>query len=249
MSRAKPAVAKKELLVFGGEARVDLLPPEIRARHKAAKLRRKLGFIVAGAAVVAALAFGGSVLLEFQAKLILAGEQERTNVLLAEQAQYSEVLDVNRRIHLIEAARSLGTSTEVLWKDILDDYRSALPDGAEITSAALTGRAPWEPQAEPAGPLRSASVAQVQITATTPAVPDATAWLRRISELPTIADASLNSIASVDGLWTTTVTFNVNVDGLAARFPSASGAAVPATTGTDDISEPVGAAGATGASE
>ncbi|MFC0680722.1 hypothetical protein ACFFGH_23060 [Lysobacter korlensis] len=240
--------AKKNTLSLGAVPRVDLLPPEIRLHQQSRRLRRKLATGVAGAALVVAVGFGGTVVLELQAEARLAAEQQRTAALVAEQAQYSEVIDVNRRIGLIETARSLGTSTEVLWKRILDEYRSALPDGATITSAALTGRAPWEPQAAPAGPLRSASVAQVAITAVTDAVPDATAWLRRIAELPTIADASLNTIASVDGAWTTTVTFNVNTEGLAGRFPDPEGA--PASVpGTGSDAEPVEAAAATGANE
>ena len=244
--------SKKHTLVLGGTPRVDLLPPEIRRHQQSAKLRRKLLTGVLGTVVAVAVGFGGTVVLQLQAQERLAAAQQRTTELLAEQAQYAEVLDVNRRIHLIEAARALGTSREVLWKRILDDYRSALPDGATITSAVLTGTAPWEPVAEPAGPLRSESVAQVAITAVTSDVPDATGWLRRIAELPTIADASLNTIASVDGVWTTTVTFNVNTDGLAGRFPAPD--AVPESVpgpgqdGEPD-GEPVEAAAATGAGE
>jgi hypothetical protein len=238
----------KAALVLGGTPRVDLLPAEVRRHQQSARLRRKLGTVVVGAALVAAAAFGGAAVLDLQAKSRLAEERVRTDALVAEQADYSEVMDVNRRIGLIEAARSLGTSTEVLWKRILDEYRSALPEGATITSAALTGRAPWEPQPAPAGPLRSDSVAEVAITAVTPAVPDATAWLRRIAELPTIADASLNTIANVEGDWTTTVTFNVNTDGLAGRFPAADVEGVPDISPEPAQSgEPVEAAGATGA--
>ena len=238
---------QKAVVQLGGTPRVDLLPVEVRRHQQNLRLRRKLGGAVVGAALLSAAAFGGATVLDLQAESRLAAERMRTDVLLAEQAEYAEVIDVNRRIGLIEAARSLGTSTEVLWKRILDEYRSALPDGATITSAALTGRAPWEPQAAPAGPLRSESVAEVAITAVTPAVPDATAWLRRIAELPTIADASLNTIASVEGNWTTTVTFNVNTEGLAGRFPAAHGEGLPATATTEEPGEPVEAAGATGA--
>jgi hypothetical protein len=239
------ARTQKAGIVLGGTPRVDLLPAEVRRHQQNLRLRRKLGTAVVGAALIAATAFAGATVLDLQAEARLADERLRTDALLAEQADYAEVIDVNRQIVLIEAARSLGTSTEVLWQRILDEYRSALPDGATITSAALTGRAPWEPEPTPAGPLRSASVAEVAITAVTPAVPDATAWLRRIAELPTIADASLNTIASVDGDWTTTVTFNVNTDGLAGRFPPADLDGVqspsPAPSG-----EPVEAAEATG---
>ena len=250
MSRGKAGsrAQSKTALVLGGIPRVDLLPDEVRRNQQSLRLRRKLGTAVVGAALVAAAAFGGAAVLDLQAESRLSAERSRTDALLAEQAEYSEVIDVNRRIGLIEAARSLGTSTEVLWKRILDEYRSALPDGATITSAALTGRAPWEPETTPAGPLRSASVAEVAITAVTPAVPDATAWLRRIAKLPTIADASLNTIASVEGDWTTTVTFNVNTDGLAGRFPAADVAGVPDPAPSPaQPAEPVEAAGATGA--
>lgn len=238
---------KKTAIVLGGVPRVDLLPPEVRRHQQSVRLRRKLGTAVVGAAVVAAAAFGGATVLDLQAEARLAAERMRTDTLLSEQAQYAEVIDVNRRIGLIEAARSLGTSTEVLWTRILEEYRSALPEGATITSAALTGRAPWEPEATPAGPLRSASVAEVAITAVTPAVPDATAWLRRIAKLPTIADASLNTIANVEGNWTTTMTFNVNTEGLAGRFPAAETSGGPAPV-SEPVApgEPVEAAGAEG---
>ena len=237
---------KKSTLVLGGVPRVDLLPVEVRRRQQSVRLRRRLATGVAAVALVVAVGFGGAVALALQADARLAAERQRTNDLIAEQAAYAEVLDVNRRIHLIQAARAIGTSTELLWKRILDEYRSALPDGATITNARLTGRAPWEPEPTPAGPLRRASVAQVAITAATDEVPDATAWLRRIAELPTIADASLNTIASVDGVWTTTVTFNVNTEGLAGRFPPPDGAPAIAPA-PDESGEPAEAATASGA--
>ena len=106
----------------------------------------------------------------------------------------------------------------MLWADLIAAVRSSLPEGVLIQSATMKARAPWEPALEPAGPLRQPRVATVTIVITSPTILDATAIVRSLVNVPGFADATPDSVTEADGLYSTTVTLNVNEKALSNRF-------------------------------
>ena len=118
----------------------------------------------------------------------------------------------------VTEAKTLGASTEVLWSDLISAVRGSLPDGVLIESATMKARAPWEPEFTPAGPLRQPRVATLTFVISSPTILDATAIVRSLVNVPGFADATPDSVTEADGIYSTTVTLNVNKKALSNRF-------------------------------
>jgi cobalamin biosynthesis protein CobD/CbiB len=102
---------KGDHIVFGGESRVDLLPPEVRVHRKAKSARRRLGFVVV---LLVVLVLGGTALtraMAIQARANLAIERANTQSLLKLQRKYAEVRKVQQQVELIQAAQQVGSAT------------------------------------------------------------------------------------------------------------------------------------------
>lgn len=212
------APSAKNALVLGGEPRVQLLPPEVGARIRAAYLRRVSVFVLALVLIVVG---GGYVLATLHAdkqEADLATAQAETQALLAEQLEYAEASNASGMIASITAAREQNIVTEVLWADVISAIKSSLPAGVIIESATMLGRAPWEPELAPAGPLRQPRVATIQFVISSPTIFDATAIVRGLINVPGFADATPDTVSAEGGLFSTTVTLNVNELALSERF-------------------------------
>jgi hypothetical protein len=209
---------KDEALVLGGEPRVFLLPPEFAMAEKARTMRR---YSVLALALVVVLVGAGYAYASYRnsfAVQALAATRTQTQSLLLEQKKYSDATSVARLVSGITEAETLGASTEVLWAGLIDTVRSSLPPGTLIDSAVMKGRAPWEAPMAPAGPLRQPRVATLSIVITSPSILDATTIVRSLVKVPGFADATVDSITVADGIYSTTVTLNVNSDALSGRF-------------------------------
>jgi hypothetical protein len=207
-------------LMLGGEPRVNLLPPEVAERAKARATRRLLALLV----ILSMVVVGGGVTAAYfyavgaEARLVAA--QERTQELLTEQLRYS---DATRLANLVEATietRALGTSTEIMWAEVIDQVTAFLPKDASITTLAAVGRAPWDPTLEPLGPLREPRVATLNIVVQSATILDGTALLRKLNSIEGFADASPDLVVVVEGGVSTTITFNIDTEALANRFPA-----------------------------
>lgn len=224
------APSVKNALVLGGEPRVQLLPPEVGARIRAAYLRRVSVLVLALAVVVVG---GGYLLATLHAdkqEADLAAAQAETQALLAEQLEYSEASLSSNMIATITAARAQNVVTEVLWSDVIAAIKASLPSGVIIESATMVGRAPWEPELEPAGPLRQPRVATIEFVISSPTIFDATAIVRGLVNVPGFADATPDTVSAEAGLFSTTVTLNINDLALSGRF----GTEEPATDTTEE---------------
>jgi type II secretory pathway pseudopilin PulG len=204
-------------LVLGGEPRVDLLPPEVHQNTKSKAARRALGFLVVLTLIAVA---GGYVFLTIRAaaaQLNLAAAQAHTAELLEEQAQYFEASQAAALVTSTESARSVMTSTEVIWADVFDEISAALPPSSywEWTSEV---HEPWDPPLELAGPLRAPRVATLTLTVASVVVFDATTLFRRFDEIEGFADATVDLVEWNGTTFQTTMTINFGVDALSGRF-------------------------------
>jgi glycerate-2-kinase len=203
MSRLKSI----DSLIVGGEPRVDLLPPEVRAERRAKRMRRSLAYGVLGLAVVVVIATGGTSLLALNSQVQLAAEQARTGVLLAQQAKFLDVRKVQDQVKLIEAAQQVGASTEIDWQAYLNSVQSTLPANVTITTVKIDSASPLAVYAQPTAPLQGARVATLSFTASSPTLPQVPVWLDALATLKGFADAVPGSVA----LDTTTNTYTVNI--------------------------------------
>lgn len=208
----------RKSLVLGGEPRVFLLPPEAAQREKARGARRLSILLLVLVIVVVGAGYGYAFSLNTTAQGALTDAQSQSAALVKQRTQYSKATSVAAKVNDVTQAKTLGASTEVLWADLMSAVRSSLPDGVLIESATMKARAPWEPELLPAGPLREPRVATLTFVISSPTILDATAIVRSLVNVPGFADATPDSVTEADGIYSTTVTLNVDKKALSNRF-------------------------------
>lgn len=208
-----------EELVIGGEPRVDLLPPVVKARQRGKAVRRALGIGVVAAIVLMAAGIGLATWQAALSQAQLASAEQRTTELLAEQAKFIEVRQVQDDVDLSIAAREVGASTEVDWKAYLHEVRDVLPSNVTIDSVDITSASPLVLFEQPTAPLQAARIATILITMTSPGLPTVPAWLEKFKALPGYADGSPGSIRRSDtGDYQVDLTLHINEGAYSNRF-------------------------------
>ena len=212
--------AKLQTLKIGGEARADLLPPELRLQHKALRTRHRLW---AGTAVLVVLMLVGTGLaafLAFQTHLSLAAEQQRSSALLAQEAKYIKVRVVQGEIAVLQAAQEVGTSTEIDWQAYLDKVQATLPANVTLTSVRIEAGSPLASFAQSEVPLQGSRVATLSFVATSQTLPEVPAWLDSLTTLPGYTDASPGNVTqeAATGKYTVNITMHINEAAFTKRF-------------------------------
>lgn len=220
MSRA----AHKDLLVLGGEPRVNLLPPAVAQQAADRVLRRKLLLATAATLVVVVLGIGGAWAHATSSNLRLVAAQSETTDLLAEQTKYIEVRQVQTQVNTLIAARAVGGWPEVDWKAYLQSVRAVLPDDVGIDSVVVDSTSPVAAYAQPVTPLQNPRVATLTTTLASPGLPPVADWVEELQALPGMADATPGSITERDGGgYTVVVTMHINSDAFTGRFTDTTG--------------------------
>ena len=210
--------ASRGELVLGAQPGIDLTPPEVKARRQGTGLRRALVMALVGAIVIVAVGYGAAFVRATAAAASLDAARAESQRLLEAQQEFSEVIKIESRTKAITTTRELVSAPEVVWKGFIDKLVSIFPADAVLTSVIASGRLASDPELVPVGALRKPLVASVTVAISTPSIPDAAAWMRRIAALPGYADHAPASVTFADGRYTTTVTVSLSADALAARF-------------------------------
>lgn len=219
-AQAKGRSRGNNVLDIGGAPRVDLLPPKVRAAAETAVLRKRLGLALVGVVAVVVVAVGASSAYALQNGARLVAAENETNNLLAEQAQYVEVRQVQQSLKAVVDAERVGSWTEVQWRDYLQSVQAALPSGTVISVSTITAASPIEEFAQAGGVLDNARIATIVVTATSPTLPDVPLWLDGLATLRGYAGATPNSIAfdQESNTYTVQMTLQVGAGALAGRF-------------------------------
>ncbi|MEJ3404467.1 hypothetical protein WDJ51_06960 [Rathayibacter sp. YIM 133350] len=204
----------------GGEPRVSLLPVEVLKARNAKAIRRRLRLGVIGVAAVVVLATILATAFAIQAQMQLTAAQERTTDLLAQQATFSDVRQVQQQVELTRAAQQVGGSTEVDWKAYLESVRSTLPGSVTITSVDVDSASPMAVYSQPTEPLQGARIATLSFSAESSTLPDVPTWLTSLAQLPGFADALPDSVTldETSGVYTVAITMHVNDAAFTHRF-------------------------------
>ncbi|TFD30320.1 hypothetical protein E3T40_15060 [Cryobacterium sp. TMT1-19] len=217
MSRAKHS----EELMLGVEPRVDLLPPEVKAGKKARETRRRLGAVLVGVLVLVGAGTAAASWQAEQSRMQLADAQSRSTELLAEQAKYAEVNQIQAALDITVAAREFGSATEIDWKAYLSEVKAVLPADVSIDSVGVDSASPLVAYGQPTAPLQAARVATLSLGLTSPNLPTVPEWLDALRGLPGYADANPGSISlSTDGAYTVELVMHINSDAYSNRFAS-----------------------------
>lgn len=214
MSRPAPAA-----LQVGGPPRVDLLPPEVRARYRSRSLRRGLVGLVIAVAVLTGGGVGLATLLSITADVALAAEQQKTQELLAQQLEFVEVTQLKNESIAVEQARLVGASTEIMWPQYLNAVRATLPPGTGLAVLGVQSSSPIAVIEQSSVPLQQPRVASIKLGVTTPDLATVGAWIAALPGLTGYADATLNSIEpGAAGGFLANVTVNITAEAFANRF-------------------------------
>jgi type II secretory pathway pseudopilin PulG len=211
---------ERDAVVIGGEPRVNLLPPEVALRKKARSARRGLVALVIIVLLAVAGGYGVATVRALAAEAELAVSQARTAELLAEQLQYGEVTTVSGNVQAVKDARTVAVSTEVLWNEYYTKIRDLIPVDTSISSFVVDGRAPWEPDNVPAGPLRQPRVATITFMIASAGPFPVQPFVAQISKIPGFVDVTADVITKDGESYTTQFTYNLGADALSGRFPA-----------------------------
>lgn len=205
-------------LVYGGVPRAQLMPPEVAQRKKEQSRRRVLVGLTLFVLIVIAGGVAASYLLAAQSEQRLADERGITQLLLAQQQEYEEVLGIQARLDAVDAQRTALTSVEIEWRASLLPYLAVFGDDEIIDGVAARANRPFDTPLILSGPLRSPRSATIVITVLTATIPDAPRWLRAWEREATFADASLDTVVLEDGAsYLTMITLNLNAAALSDR--------------------------------
>jgi hypothetical protein len=214
MSRQAPSP-----LVVGGTPRVDLLPPEVRARYRSRAMRRGLAALVVAVAVLTAGGIAGATFLSFTAANALAAEQQTTQDLLAQQLEYIEVTQLKNESVAVEQARLVGASTEIMWPEYLAAVRATMPPGTDLKVLGVQASSPIAAIEQSSIPLQQPRVATIKLGVSAPDLATVANWVAALPSLTGYADATLNSIEPGEpGSVVANVTVNITAEAFANRF-------------------------------
>lgn len=197
---AGPPEAVVPLTAIHPVARVDLMPPGVRAVRR---FRRARGFM-ALAVLVTVAAAGAVYLVSWQdarnAQEDLATEQARAAALQSQAAQYAQVPALLSTIDRAQASLTTAMSTEIAWYPYLDDLSRSAPESVWFDQVSMTAAGPSASGAATAAavvdPLADpTAVATVSMRGGALSHQDVVAWLNAMSGLVTWEDPLVSQSA------------------------------------------------------
>jgi Tfp pilus assembly protein PilN len=201
---------------------VNLLPPEIRARRVLGRVKMSLGVVLLVVVLLAVAGYFGSSAVERSAAKDLAGKQSDVEVLVAEQAKYAEVPLLKAQLSAAKTARTLGMSTEVLWKGYLGAIQTVTPTDVTISSLTTELPNPVLARSASAAPLNAPSLGSISFVGQARALPDLSTWMEALNGIPGLADATFATAALIDTdgvvYYDISTTVQVNGTAVASRF-------------------------------
>lgn len=182
---------------------VNLLPPEIRGSRSLARLKRLLLLVLLLVVVLAGMGYVWSTWQVSAAQDALAEQEAETQRLLAAQKEYAEVPQVLGALDATKEARTLGTTTEVMWAPYLTALVATAPEGIAFESIQMTGATPTMPAGLPTNPLQAVAPSTLTFTGRSLVVPNTSEWIEQLESIENLTDAYVTSLAiteeDVDG--------------------------------------------------
>ena len=218
--------AKKRVegVVLGAEPRMDLLPPEVRARKRVKATQRRLGGVLVVVLVLVGAGVGASSWAAMGSEAELVAAQQRTSELLVSQGKYSEVQQVQSALDMTVAARQFGASTEIDWKAYLGLVRALVPASVTVETLSVDSASPVVAYEQVVAPLVEARVATIKFLFRSPDVVSVPEWLASMSTLPGYADSVPAVITRTDtGAYTVDFVMHVDEGAFSGRFSTVEG--------------------------
>lgn len=206
-------------LVIGGPARANLLPPEVGAAARGKVVRRNAVAIIILAVILVVAGYAGATFVAVGAQIQLDAANQRTQVLLDKQKEFTEVRSVKSLLETATAARVAATSTEIDWKTYFEQIQAILPAGTNVTNVNANAATPLSAFSQPSVPLQGDRIGELTFTATSASLPDVERWLQSLATLPGFVDAAPGSVSlQGDSTYQVSITMHINKNVLLLRF-------------------------------
>lgn len=218
--RARSAPSSAAPVVTGVEPRVDLLPQEVYANRRARAVVRRAWLGVGVLALVTALGVGAAVLDQTHAQSELDLTRSESTTLLQQQLRYKDVRTVEGDTRLLQAAQTVGGSTEIDWSDYLTKVQASLPSTVTIGTLSVSSANPTEAFDQAQGPLRGQRIATITFSANSATFPSVPQWLQSVKGLPGFVDANADSVtlSSDSAGYTVDMTIHVGVEAYDGKY-------------------------------
>lgn len=220
---------------IGGTPTVQLLPPEVGQRARAARQLRTALSVLVVVAVIAGLGFGWSFWQNLQAQTQLADARAETSRLLAEQQEYADVQAALGVVTDVETIEKAATAYEVLWSQRIDEILVAVTAASESGLFGLSKgielqvTPPWRDPDVSTNPLVAQPRAQMSLSFLTESTSEAAEFVRAIEKLDWVAGVRVTTVSSGGGFVSDMVIFLTDTS-YSGRF--AEGAEEPADGST-----------------
>ena len=230
MSARTPAAAaaagngRVDLVAMGAPLRpqVNLLPPEVRSRRALGRVKVRLAIALLTVLVAAGLGFAYTILAQAQVSAELERVQGEVQRLEQEQAQFAEVPRIRNQIASVEAARQVGTSTEVAWTDYLAAIQAVAPDGWQLRMLTTAMPSPVDVPVAAVNPLADPGIGSISFSGRATTLPDIAAWIDALESIPGFADAYFTTAEITDEagfvFYDVAATVQVNTGVFALRY-------------------------------
>ncbi|WP_149204840.1 PilN domain-containing protein [Actinotalea subterranea] len=204
---------------------VNLLPPEVRSTRQFGRVRGWLGVAILVTILLAGLMFVFAAFSATQAQNELAEVEEQNANLTAQQAEFAEVPRVLNQLKEATDARTLGMSTETVWRQYFSAIAATAPagvsvDGISVTTVTPASAAPIAPTTDPLAPL--ATVGMITFDARSLTLPDTSQWVEQLAGVRGFTNPWFSSaqLADDDGTiyYQVSGTILLTADAYAERF-------------------------------
>ncbi|MDJ0375999.1 hypothetical protein [Cryobacterium sp. PH31-L1] len=189
----RPSKAIK--IIIGGEPRVSLLPPEVRANRRDRRVRDRLLTVGVVVILLTGVAHFESARQAGQAERVLASAQALTAELLVRQATFADLRRVTGSIDDTEAAVQFGASTAIDWPARLRELAAVLPEAVTIDTVTIDAASPLAAYSQSVLPLQPERVATVSLSLTSATIPNVAQLLTAMQGLDGYADAQPGLVA------------------------------------------------------
>lgn len=191
LERRKGSASKE--LVVAHFPQVNLLPNEILIARGLKVLKRLLALAVLVVVAVLILVIGWMFLGEKNANSDLDAAKDHTEELRIEEAKYAEVPLVMNALTTAQSSRSLGMSTEVMWRSYLEAVSAVLPDGMSITQFTMSGATPTTAATAVTDPLQQPSIDILNLSVRSLTLPNTADMILALNSIPGFGDAWVSS--------------------------------------------------------
>ncbi len=195
--------------------RVNFVPERFAEVELNAIVRRRLFYLVNGVFLVCALVYLGMTVNSFSADLFLKNSQLRLDEMRARQEVFRAMTKEEAHIRFLEAAKVVGSSSEIMWKPLIESIVATYPAGTATNSIDVLPIGNLAIGAASSTPKDA--IVQVNLFLLMGNYGSVQAWMSQLSTIPGYSDSKLSSINSNAGTYEIKLSVFFNHEVLAKR--------------------------------